>query len=41
MPANPAWPLRHAVLIACGWAVLLLAISVPLAIRRFRVRTTG
>jgi ABC transporter DrrB family efflux protein len=41
MPADPAWPLRHAVAVACGWAVALLAFSVPLAIRRFRTRTTG
>lgn len=41
MPADPVWPLRHAVVVAVGWAVVLLAISVPLAIRRFRVRTTG
>jgi ABC-type multidrug transport system permease subunit len=41
MPPDPAWPLRHAELVACGWSVLLLAIAVPLAIRRFRLRTTG
>jgi ABC-2 type transport system permease protein len=41
MPVDPAWPLRHAVAMACGWAVLLLVFSVPLAIRRFRTRTTG
>jgi len=41
MPPDPVWPLRHAVAVACGWALLLLAISMPLAIRRFRTRTTG
>lgn len=41
MPVDPAWPLRHAVVVACAWALVLLAISVPLAIRRFRTRTTG
>jgi ABC-type multidrug transport system permease subunit len=41
MPVDPAWPLRHAVLLACGWALVLLAISVPLAIRRFRSRTSS
>lgn len=41
MPSDPVWPLRHAVAVAVGWAVVLLAIAVPLAIRRFRVRTTG
>jgi len=41
MPADPAWPLRHAIALAIGWAALLLAVAVPLAIRRFRIRTTG
>jgi len=41
MPAEPAWPLLHAVPIAVGWALLVLALSIPLAIRRFRTRTTG
>lgn len=41
MPPDAPWPLQHAVLAACGWALLLLAISVPLALRRFRQRTTG
>jgi ABC-type multidrug transport system permease subunit len=41
MPADAGWPLQHAVPLACGWAVLVLAISVPLAIRRFRTRTAG
>jgi ABC-type multidrug transport system permease subunit len=41
MPIDPAWPLRHAVAVACGWCLLILALCVPLAIRRFRIRTTG
>jgi ABC-type polysaccharide/polyol phosphate export permease len=41
MPADPAWPLRHAVAVAVGWALLLLVVSVPLSIRRFHARTTG
>jgi ABC-2 type transport system permease protein len=41
MPPDPVWPLRHAVPIACGWALILLAISMPLAIRRFRTRTAA
>jgi ABC-type multidrug transport system permease subunit len=41
MPDDPAWPLRHAQLMAWGWALLILAIAVPLAIRRFRTRTAG
>ena len=40
-PDDPAWPLRHPVGMACAWAVVLLAVAVPLAIRRFRTRTTG
>jgi ABC-2 type transport system permease protein len=31
-----AWPLRHPVSAALGWSVLLLAVFVPLAVRRFR-----
>ncbi|HEY0192586.1 MAG TPA: ABC transporter permease [Kofleriaceae bacterium] len=41
MPPDPAWPLRHAVAMAWVWAGIILLISVPLAIRRFRSRTTG
>jgi ABC transporter DrrB family efflux protein len=41
MPADPAWPLRHAVVAAVGWSLVFLVIAVPLAIRRFRIRTTG
>jgi ABC-type multidrug transport system permease subunit len=41
MPADPVWPLRHAVVVACAWVAVVLAICVPLAIRRFRTRTTG
>jgi len=41
MPPDPVWPLQHAVLAACGWAVLIAAIAIPLALRRFRQRTTG
>ena len=41
MPEDPAWPLRHPVEMAWAWAAVILVISVPLAIRRFRSRTTG
>ena len=41
MPADPAWPLRHAVAFACCFATAMLAIAVPLSIRRFRARTTS
>lgn len=39
VPPDPPWPLQHAVLCAVLWSLLLLAISVPLAIRAFRRRT--
>jgi ABC transporter DrrB family efflux protein len=40
-PADAAWPLQHPVLSALGWCLAILALCVPLAIRRFRARTTG
>jgi ABC-2 type transport system permease protein len=40
-PADAAWPLQHPVLSAVAWCVLLLAISAPIALWRFRRRTTG
>ena len=39
LPVDAAWPLRHAVGCAVGWALILLAISVPLALRAFKKRT--
>ncbi len=41
IPADAAWPLRHPVLAAVLWCVALLAVAVPLTVRRFRARTTG
>jgi ABC-2 type transport system permease protein len=41
MPEHAAWPLRHPELAAVAWCLAILAISVPLALRRFRARTTG
>jgi ABC-2 type transport system permease protein len=41
MPADPPWPLQHAVPMAVLWCLAILAITIPLALRRFRVRTTG
>jgi ABC-type multidrug transport system permease subunit len=41
MPADPAWPLRHPIAAALLWCGVILVVSVPLALRRFRVRTTG
>ena len=40
MPADPAWPIRHAVLAAVIWCVAIIAISAPLAIAAFRRKTT-
>jgi ABC transporter DrrB family efflux protein len=34
-----AWPLEHAIPVAIGWSLLLLAITIPMAIRLFRRRT--
>jgi ABC-2 type transport system permease protein len=31
-----AWPLHHPVLATLGWSLILLAVFVPLAVRRFR-----
>lgn len=33
---DAAWPLQHPVLATVGWCVVLLAVFVPLAVRRFR-----
>jgi ABC-type multidrug transport system permease subunit len=41
LPADPPWPLQHSVLAAVLWCGVLLAITVPLTVRRFRSRTTG
>ncbi|HET6953158.1 MAG TPA: ABC transporter permease [Acidimicrobiales bacterium] len=44
-PSAPAavdsWPLDHAVVAAFAWCAALLAVAVPLAMRRYRSRTTG
>jgi hypothetical protein len=41
MPANAPWPMEHPVLSALMWCTALLALAVPLTVRRFRARTTG
>jgi ABC-2 type transport system permease protein len=41
LPADPAWPLQHPVVASVIWCVGLLAIAVPLAIRRYRARTSN
>ncbi len=37
---NNAWPLEHAVPMAWLYSLVLVAVAVPLALRRYRVRTT-
>jgi len=39
VPASAAWPLHHPVVASLFWSVLLLAIFVPLAVRRYRTAT--
>lgn len=34
--ADLAWPMRHPVVTTLGWCVVILAVFVPLAVRRFR-----
>jgi ABC-2 type transport system permease protein len=34
-PMTGAWPVRHPVAATLAWAVLLLAVCVPLAVRRY------
>lgn len=41
LPADPPWPLAHPVLAASLWCLLILAITVPLTVRRFLARTSG
>jgi len=40
IPADAPWPLAHPVVAAVAWTCLLLAVSIPLTIARFRARTT-
>ena len=41
IPHDPAWPLTHPSSTACAWSAAILAVCVPLTIRRFRARTSG
>ena len=41
IPDDAAWPLQHPVLVATAWCLIILAISMPLAMRKFRARTTS
>jgi ABC-2 type transport system permease protein len=40
LPHDPAWPLAHPVLYGLAWTVAILAVCVPLTIRRYRARTS-
>jgi ABC-2 type transport system permease protein len=40
-PADAAWPLQHPVQASFAWCLIIIAICLPLALRRFRIRTTG
>ena len=39
LPADPAWPLQHAIPVAIAWSVAILAVCAPLALRRYRLAT--
>jgi ABC-2 type transport system permease protein len=41
LPSDAAWPLQHPVLCSFMWCVALIAVAAPLAVRRYRSRTTG
>jgi ABC transporter DrrB family efflux protein len=41
LPADAAWPLQHPVLCSFAWCAVLIAVAAPLAVRRYRARTTG
>ena len=41
MPPDAPWPLQHPVVAAVGFSLVLIAVCMPLALRQFRVRTTG
>jgi ABC-type multidrug transport system permease subunit len=40
-PSHGSWPLDHPVAGMCAWCVLIIAICVPLALRRFRTTTSA
>lgn len=39
-PADAAWPLAHPVVAGVAWCVAILAVCVPLAMNRYRARTS-
>jgi ABC-2 type transport system permease protein len=40
IPAGAAWPLEHSVLAAVAWCFVIIAVCVPLSVRRYQ-RMTG
>jgi ABC-2 type transport system permease protein len=41
LPESAAWPLTHPVVSSLAWCAALLAVAVPLTLRRFRAKTIG
>jgi ABC-2 type transport system permease protein len=41
LPSDAPWPLQHSVATSVAWSLLLIALTMPAAIRVFRRRTTG
>jgi ABC-2 type transport system permease protein len=41
LPDGAAWPLTHPVISAFAWSALIAVVAAPLAVRRYRIRTTG
>lgn len=41
MPADAPWPLEHPVVAAFGWCLVILAVVVPLTLKRYAARTDG
>jgi ABC-2 type transport system permease protein len=39
LPADAAWPLEHAIPLSITWSLAILAVCVPLAVRRYRAAT--
>jgi ABC-2 type transport system permease protein len=41
LAADAAWPLQHPVVAALAWIALILAVTAPLAVHRYRTATAG
>jgi ABC-2 type transport system permease protein len=39
LPADAAWPLQHPIPVSIAWSLAILAVCVPLAVRRYRAAT--